>query len=256
MSKVFDAYAEYYDLLYQDKDYKQEAGYIVELLEDNGVENGAILELGSGTGKHAEEFAKIGFSVHGVDLSPVMVQEANQRKKDRLKNLLQFEVGDVRTYRVDKKFDAVISLFHVMSYQTKNEDIEAMFETAAHHLNSGGVFIFDYWYGPGVLTNPPEVRIKRLENESIEVLRIAEPEMHPNDNIVDVNYSVQVKQKSTDGEGVMSDLKELHKMRYLFEPELLQFSGGNYTMRETFAWMSRVSLDFSDWLAVSVFVKQ
>jgi SAM-dependent methyltransferase len=201
MSKVFDIYAEYYDLLYQDKDYKQEVDYVAGLLAENGVKSGAILELGSGTGKHAEEFARKRFSVNGVDLSPVMVKEANQRKKDIFANLLHFNVGDVRTYRVEKKFDAVISLFHVMSYQTQNEDIIAMFETAARHLKTGGVFIFDYWNGSGVLTNPPEIRIKRLENEKIEVLRIAEPEMHSNENVVYVNYSVQVKSKLTDGGG-------------------------------------------------------
>ena len=51
--------------------------------------------------------------------------------------------------------------------------------TAAKHLKPNGVFIFDFWYGPGVLTDPPVVRLKRLENEEIEVLRIAEPVMHP-----------------------------------------------------------------------------
>ena len=54
MNKVFDAYAAYYDLLYQDKNYHKEAKYILRLLEDNGISSGKILELGSGTGKHAE----------------------------------------------------------------------------------------------------------------------------------------------------------------------------------------------------------
>jgi len=255
MSKVFDAYAEYYDLFYQDKDYKQEADYIVNLLEDNGVKNGAILELGSGTGKHAEEFAKIGFNVHGVDLSPVMVKQANQRKKENFISQLQFEIGDVRSYRCDKKFDVVISLFHVMSYQIKNEDIAAMFETAAHHLKAGGVFIFDYWYGPGVLTNPPEVRIKRLENENIEVLRIAEPKMYANDNVVCVNYSVLVKRKLTE-EDAITELKEQHKMRYLFAPELMQLCQKYFVLKESFPWLRKTSLNLSDWLAVSVLIKK
>ena len=33
MSKVFDSYAAYYDLLYKDKDYKLEVDYIVKLLK-------------------------------------------------------------------------------------------------------------------------------------------------------------------------------------------------------------------------------
>ena len=101
MSKVFDAYASYYDLLYQDKDYQNEIQYILRTLEKNGVSNGNILELGSGTGKHAEELAKVGFNVHGVDLSPLMVNVANKRKNETSWNQLQFEVGDIRNFRVN-----------------------------------------------------------------------------------------------------------------------------------------------------------
>ena len=82
-------------MLYQDKDYKQEAKYIASLMGKNDITDGSILELGSGTGKHAEEFAKMGFSVHGVDLSPEMVKQANQRKNNDFVNQLYFEIGDV-----------------------------------------------------------------------------------------------------------------------------------------------------------------
>ena len=253
MNKVFDAYAAYYDLLYQDKNYHKEAKYILRLLEDNGISNGNILELGSGTGKHAEEFAKMGFCVHGIDLSPEMVQEANHRNNKNLEGQLYFEVGDVRNFEAGKKFDAVISLFHVISYQIKNEDILEMFKTAAKHLKTNGIFIFDFWYGPGVLTDPPEVRQKRLENKDIEVLRIAEPTMFPNENVVDVNYCVQIKQK---GSGKVTELNETHKMRYLFIPEILQFSSKWFSLKTNFVWMKDSTPDFNDWLSVCTLIKK
>ena len=247
MNKVFDAYAAYYDLLYQDKNYHKEAKYILRLLEENGISSGKILELGSGTGKHAEEFAKMGFFVHGIDLSPEMVQEANHRNNNNLEGKLFFEVGDVRNFEAGKKFDAVISLFHVISYQIKNEDIQEMFKTAAKHLKQNGVFIFDFWYGPGVLTEPPAVRQKRLENKDIEVLRIAEPVMYPNENVVDVNYCVHIKQKES---GKVSELNETHKMRYLFIPEILQFCNSVFILKTNYAWMQNYTPDFTDWLCV------
>ena len=43
-----------------------------------------------------------------------------------------------------------------------------MFKTAAKHLKQNGVFIFDFWYGPGVLTDPPALRQKRLENNEMK----------------------------------------------------------------------------------------
>ncbi len=217
MTRVFDAYAAYYDLLYQDKDYAGEAEYVRGMLAQQGVSGGTILELGCGTGRHAEQFARMGFAVHGVDLSPGMVEAAQKRIPDDLLDSLAFQVGDVRTVRVGKTFDAVVSLFHVASYQTRNEDIMAMLATAAHHLKSGGVFVFDFWYGPGVLTDPPVVRVKRLENDYVEILRIAEPVLRPDDNVVDVHYTVMITERKTNG---LTKIQEKHAMRYFFGPEL------------------------------------
>jgi len=128
-----------------------------------------------------------------------------------------------------------------------------MFETAAQHLRHDGVFIFDYWYGPGVLSDPPAIRQKRLENEDIEVFRIAEPVMHPNENVVDVNYCVQVKQKDN---GKITELNETHRMRYLFIPEILQFSSPWFKVKTNFAWMKSSTPSFSDWYCVSTLIKK
>ena len=51
-----------------------------------------------------------------------------------------------------------------------NDDVLAAFLTARHHLNPGGIFLFDVWYGPAVLTDRPSVRIKWMAHEEIEIL--------------------------------------------------------------------------------------
>jgi SAM-dependent methyltransferase len=130
---------------------------------------------------------------------------------------LTFRQGDIRNIRLSKTFDAVVSLFHVMSYQTTNKDIMSVFNAAKAHLKKGGIFIFDCWYGPAVLTERPASRVKRLEDEMISVIRIAEPAMHPNDNLVDVNYTLFIEDKSRDK---IEEIKETHTMRYLFKPEI------------------------------------
>ena len=58
--------------------------------------------------------------------------------------------------RLAGTFDAVIALFHVVSYQTTEHDLRATFATAARHLNPGGVLLFDVWHGPAVLAQQPE----------------------------------------------------------------------------------------------------
>ena len=136
---------------------------------------------------------------------------------------------------------------------TKNEQLVAMFETAANHLNPGGIFIFDFWYGPGVLNTPPSIRVKRLENEKVNVLRIAEPKIHSNENVVDVKYSVQVKKKN---EQKIIELNEMHQMRYLFIPEIKFLSEPWFVTKANFAWMKDIKPNFCDWLCISVLEKK
>ena len=254
MTEVFDAYAAYYDLLYRDKDYPAEARYVQSLLRRHGVSDGSILELGCGTGKHAEQLGQLGFSIHGLDLSPSMVARARKRTPAELASRLQFDVGDARSTRLNRKFDAAISLFHVASYQTRNEDLLGMFATAATHLKSGGIFVFDFWYGPGVLTDPPVERVKYLEDGVIQVTRTAKPTLRPNENIVDVHYEVLVKQNRN---GMVADIEETHSMRYLFLPEvrfMLQSAGMELLQAQR--WMSQEALGRESWQAVVIAQRQ
>jgi len=249
MNKVFGNYAHYYDLLYRDKDYAGEAQFVHQLLQTHAPSTQSILELGCGTGTHAALLAKEGYQeIHGVDLSTDMLRRANDRlsqipPESALK--LQFSQGDIRTIRLDKQFDAVISLFHVMSYQTTNEDLQAAFGTVKAHLKPGGVFIFDCWYGPAVLTERPTVRVKRLEDEEIVVTRIAEPVMHPNDNLVDVNYQVFIKEKSSN---LVEEISETHRMRYLFKPEIdWLLTKSHLELVEYNEWLTNNEPGFDTW---------
>lgn len=250
MSQVFDAYATYYDLLYQDKDYVAEARFVHSILESQGVKKGRLLELGCGTGKHAEQLARLGHSVHGIDLSPTMIQVANMRKPEDLDEKLVFEVGDARIVRPKGKFDAVISLFHVVSYQTTNVDLSAMFNTVSAHLNVGGIFIFDCWYGPAVLATTPTVRVKRMSGNGYQVLRVAEPVIHPNENVVDVNYQILVTQEDSQ---TTQNIQETHRMRYLFLPEISNImSMSDLDLVRACEWGTGIELGFGTWCATIV----
>ena len=130
---------------------------------------------------------------------------------------INFSVADIRSYEPQEKYDAVISLFHVMSYQNKNKDILDAFKSARKALNKGGIFLFDVWYGPGVLSDKPVVRVKEIEDEKNKLIRIARPVMYDRDNVVDVNYEVLVINKET---SEVQTINETHSMRYFFRPEL------------------------------------
>jgi SAM-dependent methyltransferase len=247
---VFGAYSRYYNLLYRDKDYAGEASYVRSLIQRHHPQAKTVLDLGCGTGRHAALLAGMGYSLTGVDRSEEMLAVARSQAAANVdaKSIPEFAQGDIRSVRLGKTFDVVISLFHVMCYQITNADLRAAFVTAREHLNPGGVLIFDCWYGPAVLTDRPAVRIKRLEDEEILVTRLAEPVVHANENVVDVNYQVFVRDKR---QGSVDELSETHRMRYLFTPEVaLLLDAVNLQMKEVSGFMTDREPGFETWNAV------
>ena len=190
------------------------------------------------------------YVIAGVDLSETMLSQA---RKTAVKGKLEFFQGDVRSIDLDREFDAVISLFHVMSYQTADADVIASMGTANRHLKEGGVFIFDFWHGEGVLKDPPVVRVKRLEDEGSRIVRIAQPVMHADRHVIDVNYQIIMMDKRSDR---YSDLKETHQMRYFFMPELKEaLTSCGFAVREAQAWMSNGPISDA-WYGVIVAQKE
>ena len=250
MNNFSDLYAQAYDLLYSDKDYAAEVLYIDELIKKLAPGTKSILDLGCGTGKHDKLIAEKGYSVHGVDMSENMIERAQALAGSKLNKELTFSTGDIRTIKLKRKFDVVVSLFHVMSYQTTNEDLQMAFNTVKEHLNPGGIFIFDCWYGPGVLTDPPQVRVKRLENQEIKLVRIAEPEHHVTHNVIDVNYELQIESiKNPEHKTIF----EKHKMRYLFDTEVEWLSlASSMKIVAGYHWLTFNEPTLSTWNCVYV----
>ncbi len=253
MNQFGNFYSQYYDLLYSDKDYKREVEYIDGLIKSNSSNSKTILDMGCGTGKHAELLCDKGYSVHGIDLSENMLKIAETRRHGK-ENKLNFSHSNIQELNLNKKFDVVISLFHVMSYQNSNDKLIKAFEVAKKHLADDGIFIFDFWYGPAVLTDLPITRVKRLENENIKVTRLAEPVLHARENIVDVNYDVFIENKISKE---VIEKKELHKMRYFFDTELeivCQLVG--FEVLNKFEWISNKNPEFSSWNVVWIVKKE
>lgn len=215
---VFRSYGAYYDLLYKDKDYEAEVDYVDQLLQRVGMTGNHLLELGSGSGKHGALFAQRGYRIHGIERSEDLIRLSQPVEG------FSCEQGDIRDFNLGKTFDAVLALFHVMSYQVENRDVEAVFKQVERHLKPGGIFVCDIWYSPAVLKQGPEVRLKRVTGNGLDISRIAEPFNVPNENRVDVNYTLFVHDTADNRCDV---LKETHAMRHFSLPELDLWAAGN-----------------------------
>lgn len=247
---TFDFYAAYYDLLYRDKAYDREVAYVADLIPGGWAAGTRVLELGCGTGGHALELARHDCAVHGIDISDRMVEIARARAAalpDGERKKLRFDCADMREFRAGagEHFDVVLSLFHVMSYAATNSDQRAAFDCARAHLRAGGLFVFDFWYGPAVLSDRPRHARKQVEDDCISVSRTTVPVMLVNENCVDVCFDVRVTARDGTGEHSFS---ERHRMRYLFLPEIEQaLNTAGFDLVSSQSWMTRQSLDDRTW---------
>ena len=141
-----------------------------------------------------------------------------------------------------------------MSYQTEDEDVLNSLITMREHLELDGIAVADFWFGPAVLTQKPEVRFKQVSDEKIEVSRVAVPVLHCEKNIVDVNYYAFMKNKETE---IITEINECHRMRYFFVNEINYFAEqADMELVKLNAWLSHESPNIDTWAAVVVLKKK
>ena len=216
---IFQAYANVYDSLYSDKDYESECDFLENIIQCFGLKDAdSILDLGCGTGGHAIPLARRGYKVFGIDRSTSMLAIARKKVKgdSKLFDKVQFKVADIRNCILNIKFDIVICMFAVLSYQISNDALFATINSAYRHVKPGGLFICDFWYGPAVLSQRPEERVKRIKSGSDSIIRIVKPEIDTQNNVVNVNYDI-IRLSS---EQLVEEVQERHSMRYIFKPEI------------------------------------
>src|SRR5262245_11024529 len=113
MNTYAGLHARYYDVVYADKPYEHEARFVDSLLRDAGTATGRrLLDVACGTGRHAAEFAALGWSVTGVDLSEALLEHARTNAPTA-----RFLRQDMRQLDVPgEPFDAITCLFDAIGY--------------------------------------------------------------------------------------------------------------------------------------------
>ena len=216
---VFKKYADFYDSLYEDKNYLAECNFVKRIFETYSEEKvNSILDIGCGTGSHALLFAGMGYAVTGVELAENMLEIARKKAVDQKKRIT-FVQQDIGHLKLPQKFDAAVAMFAVMGYQTTNQYFEDTLTSVRGHLNSGGIFIFDVWFGPAVLTQKPTERVKIVEQRDKKIIRYAHPVLDIVNHTVEVNYTML----EIAGNKVLTETKESHLMRFFFYQELKYF---------------------------------
>jgi len=93
-----------------------------------------VLDLGSGGG-HVASHLSSGLDMTLVDMSPQMLEVSR-----RLNPGCEHVLGDMRTLRLDRRFDAVL-VHDSIDYLLDGSEVAAMAATVAAHLQPGGVAV-------------------------------------------------------------------------------------------------------------------
>jgi SAM-dependent methyltransferase len=214
------AYAGMYDALYQDKDYVAECNLLEHILADHrGAPMRDIIDMGCGTGGHAELLAQRGHHVLGVDRSAHMIEHA--RAKARLLESPirpEYHIGDIRSFRIEQRFDVALLMFAVLGYQLEDNDVLSTLRTARAHLRDHGLVIFDCWYGPAVLHQRPTQRRKSVIVSEGRITRSATADLDAARNQCTIRFRVEHEVP-----GRNEQTEETHRVRYFFADELEQF---------------------------------
>jgi SAM-dependent methyltransferase len=210
----FDRYAAYYGLFNQGKNYLVEVDYLDRLIIQYAPGSSTVLELGLGTGRHARLLKEKGYIVTGIERSPKMAALA------RL-NGIDCVIGDISEVDLGRQFDAVLSLFHVNSYLTGEEELANTFRLTHGHLRPNGVFIFDVWYTDAVDFQKAVPRKKQLVHNGLTVTRLASPKTYLERKIVEVRYEFFI----TDQDGSeVERWTEIHPMKHFSTGEIIKLA--------------------------------
>jgi SAM-dependent methyltransferase len=102
--------------------------------------DGAALEFGIGTGRVAVPLSERGIRVHGIDVSPAMVERLRAKPgADRI----DVTIGDFATTRVDGGFTLAYLVFNTITNLTTQDEQVDCFCNAAEHLEPGGCFVIE-----------------------------------------------------------------------------------------------------------------
>lgn len=138
MSKYYDKLSERYD-----STRKVDSGkFMLDKIDRLKIpKNAMILDLGAGTGKISELFAKAGYTnLTLVDFSKGMIKKAKDKKA--LKKS-KFIVADIRKVNLKRKYDLIMSFvsFPNLSYFSE-EEIQSIFPRIKDYLTKNGIFMF------------------------------------------------------------------------------------------------------------------
>lgn len=136
------SFAQFYDGLMEDANYKQRCDYILELAKRHNHEMGLTLDLACGTGSLTRELYKRGVDVYGIDASAEMLCEAMQKSADEGMDIM-FLKQKMQNLDLYGTINTCVCTLDSINHMTRLEDVRKAFDRVGLFMDNDGLFIFD-----------------------------------------------------------------------------------------------------------------
>ena len=135
----YNTFAQFYDKLTENVDYKVRSDYISNFFCKYGHRSGKVLDLACGTGSISKHLCDKGYKVIGLDLSADMLTVASGKCIENA----QFINGDMTDFSLPEKADCCVCSLDAINHLTNFADVVNCFKCVNKSLNTGGIFVFD-----------------------------------------------------------------------------------------------------------------
>lgn len=135
-------FAYYYDVLTENVDYESRCDYIYNLLADNGVGKGILLDLACGTGSLSMLLAEKGYEVIGVDASEEMLSVAQEKKYESEADAI-FLRQKMEELDLFGTINAAVCTLDSINHVTDEKKVREIIRRVSLFMEDKGIFVFD-----------------------------------------------------------------------------------------------------------------
>ncbi len=131
-----------YPFMFSDRSFDLAEEEVNSVLDLAGLEQGDVLDLACGPGRHATVLARKGFRVTGVDLSSFLLEKAMARARAESVQV-DWIREDMRRFVRPEAFDLVMSMFTSFGYFDDRRDDVTVLRNVHNSLRVGGALVMD-----------------------------------------------------------------------------------------------------------------
>ena len=159
--------SKYYHILYKNRDKDEAIFFLKNIIKHLKLDEGKILDVACGKGRHAKYLNEIGFNVTGIDLSKNSIKQAKKSSNKKLK----FFVHDMRSVFKQNNFDLVTNLFTSFGYFENTTDEQDTINAMAKNLHKKGLLLIDFMNVKKVINSLVENETKEIDGVKFTIER-------------------------------------------------------------------------------------